>query len=40
MKLFIRPGKLPPNELIILAQPLIAPSVMGDQPPTASDTFG
>lgn len=29
-KLFIRPSKLPPNELVVLAQHLITHGVLGD----------
>ena len=39
-KLFIRPGKLPPNELIVLAQHLITHGVLGDQPPAAGEGQG
>lgn len=39
-KVFIRPSKLPPNELVVLTQHLITYGVLCDQPPATGEGQG
>ncbi|HCL5283988.1 DUF6246 family protein [Salmonella enterica] len=39
-KLFMRAGRLPPNELVILARHLMTHGVLGDQPPVVGEGKG